>query len=97
MRKLSLGPCTPSQSQAAFLMSTGLPSGMLAAEVTSAFVERPLWMQMLRIPGLSLRSWSYLLEVMISYIGYATLPSSSRHLAISESGLASSLALVAEV
>src|SRR5436190_24344900 len=97
MRKFNLGPFLPSQSQAAFLMSTGLPSGMLASELRSALVESPLWMQMLRIPGCSLSSASYLLEVIVSNIGYATLPSSSLQRAISESGLLSILALFAEV
>src|SRR5690242_11910503 len=92
MRKLSCG-----QSQAAFLMSTGRPSGMLEVAFTSAFVESPLWMQMFRSPGFCASIEAYLLEVITSNIGYARLPSSSRHWAISESGLLSSLALFDEV
>src|SRR5207247_9692470 len=86
MMKLSIG-----QFLAARGMSVGKPRGSDLGSL-AAFVDRPLWMQMLKNAGCVFRMWP--LRTMRSYIGSATTGSSSVQVRIGLSGFRSCFAEV---
>src|SRR2546421_9678591 len=89
MMKLSVG-----QFLAARGISVGKPGGYELGSLL-AFVDRPLWIQMLKNPGCVFRMWP--LRTMRSYIGSATTGSSSVQVRIGLSGFRSCFAEVALV